>query len=204
MPLPLPSRGPDTPRRRGRQAAARSNSTSSSAPAAAALDAFEEGFVANVLERPHGLPSAANLAVQIAGNFAPVGERPLVRELPVTGRIPPFINGVDVRNAANPCFDPIAGHHLFDGDGMVHELRIRNSVAESYARRFTETARLTQRVDPRVDWGRNLSPLFVSESNRFDPLAETRSGSCFEAGRTAPFAGIPTQNNFHSSIKIKK
>ncbi|KAB8092779.1 hypothetical protein EE612_019235 [Oryza sativa] len=28
--------------------------------AAMALDAFEEGFVANVLERPHGLPSTAD------------------------------------------------------------------------------------------------------------------------------------------------
>jgi hypothetical protein len=41
--------------------------------AAAAIDAFEEGFVANVLERPHGQPSTADPAVQIAGNFAPIG-----------------------------------------------------------------------------------------------------------------------------------
>lgn len=82
--------------------------------------------------------------MQIAGNFAPVGERPPACELPVSGRIPPFINGVYARNGANPCFDPVAGHHLFDGDGMVHALRIRNGVAESYACRFTETARLRQ------------------------------------------------------------
>ncbi|PUZ37796.1 hypothetical protein GQ55_9G148200 [Panicum hallii var. hallii] len=112
--------------------------------AAAALDSFEKGFVAGVLERPHGLPRTADPAVQIAGNFAPVGERPPARELPVSGRIPPFINGVYARNGANPCFDPVAGHHLFDGDGMVHALRIRNGVAESYACRFTETARLRQ------------------------------------------------------------
>ncbi|KAK3146622.1 hypothetical protein QOZ80_3BG0269090 [Eleusine coracana subsp. coracana] len=112
--------------------------------AAAALDAFEEGFVSGVLERPHGLPKTADPAVQIAGNFAPVGERPPVHDLPVSGRIPPFINGVYARNGANPCFDPVAGHHLFDGDGMVHALRIRNGAAESYACRFTETARLQQ------------------------------------------------------------
>ncbi|XP_040378281.1 9-cis-epoxycarotenoid dioxygenase NCED3, chloroplastic [Oryza brachyantha] len=112
--------------------------------AAMALDAFEEGFVANVLERPHGLPSTADPAVQIAGNFAPVGETPPARELPVSGRIPPFINGVYARNGANPHFDPVAGHHLFDGDGMVHAVRIRNGAAESYACRFTETARLRQ------------------------------------------------------------
>ncbi|KAF7074490.1 hypothetical protein CFC21_079350 [Triticum aestivum] len=112
--------------------------------AATALDAFEEGFVANVLERPHGLSRTVDPAVQIAGNFAPVGETPPVHALPVTGRIPPFINGVYARNGANPRFDPVAGHHLFDGDGMVHALRIRNGVAETYASRFTETERLQQ------------------------------------------------------------
>nr|BAJ84863.1 predicted protein [Hordeum vulgare subsp. vulgare] len=112
--------------------------------AATALDAFEEGFVANVLERPHGLSRTVDPAVQIAGNFAPVGETPPVQALPVTGRIPPFINGVYARNGANPHFDPVAGHHLFDGDGMVHALRIRNGVAETYASRFTETERLQQ------------------------------------------------------------
>ncbi|KAG8062865.1 hypothetical protein GUJ93_ZPchr0003g18112 [Zizania palustris] len=112
--------------------------------AAMALDAFEEVFVANVLERPHGLPSTADPAVQIAGNFAPVGETPPARALPVSGRIPPFINGVYARNGANPHFDPVAGHHLFDGDGMVHTVTIRNGTAESYACRFTDTARLRQ------------------------------------------------------------
>ncbi|KAG8097661.1 hypothetical protein GUJ93_ZPchr0013g35475 [Zizania palustris] len=112
--------------------------------AAMVLDAFEEGFVANVLERPHGLPSTADPAVQIAGNFAPVGETPPASALPVSGRIPPFINGLYARNGANPHFDPVAGHHLFDGDGMVHAVRIGNGGAESYACRFTETARLRQ------------------------------------------------------------
>ncbi|KAL6847127.1 hypothetical protein ACP4OV_022980 [Aristida adscensionis] len=112
--------------------------------AAAALDAFEAGFITNLLEKPHALPKTADPAVQIAGNFAPVGEQPPVRALPVSGRIPPFINGVYARNGANPHFQPTAGHHLFDGDGMVHAVRIRNGAAESYACRFTETARLRQ------------------------------------------------------------
>jgi 9-cis-epoxycarotenoid dioxygenase len=127
--------------------------------AAAALDAFEEGFVAGVLERPHGLPKTVDPAVQIAGNFAPVGERLPVRELPVSGRIPPFINGVYARNGANPCFDPVAGHHLFDGDGMVHALRIRNGAAETYACRFTETARLRQEREV----GRPVFPKAIGE-----------------------------------------
>ncbi|CAN6335090.1 unnamed protein product [Urochloa humidicola] len=112
--------------------------------AAAALDAFESGVISNLLEKPHALPRAADPAVQIAGNFAPVSEQPPIHSLPVTGRIPPFINGVYARNGANPCFTPTAGHHLFDGDGMVHAIRLNHGRAESYACRFTETARLKQ------------------------------------------------------------
>uniref|UniRef100_A0A0D9ZB19 9-cis-epoxycarotenoid dioxygenase n=1 Tax=Oryza glumipatula TaxID=40148 RepID=A0A0D9ZB19_9ORYZ len=135
--------------------------------AAMALDAFEEGFVANVLERPHGLPSTADPAVQIAGNFAPVGETPPARALPVSGRIPPFINGVYARNGANPHFDPVAGHHLFDGDGMVHAVRIRNGAAESYACRFTETARLRQERA----MGRPMFPKAIGELHGHSGIA---------------------------------
>ena len=65
---------------------------------------------------------------------------------PVSGSSPPPLvllgTGVYVRNRANPYCEPAAGHHLFDGDGIVHAVRIRNGTAESYACRFIETARL--------------------------------------------------------------
>ncbi|KAL0926482.1 hypothetical protein M5K25_002717 [Dendrobium thyrsiflorum] len=111
--------------------------------AAKALDAVEDGLIVNVLERGHPLPKTADPAVQIAGNFAPVGEQEPHHDLPVEGRIPPFINGVYLRNGANPLFEPVAGHHFFDGDGMVHAVHLSNGRA-SYACRFTETERLKQ------------------------------------------------------------
>ncbi|THU65324.1 hypothetical protein C4D60_Mb05t02450 [Musa balbisiana] len=111
--------------------------------AATALDTIEEVFISKVLERPHPLPKTADPAVQIAGNFAPVGEQAPFHNLPVEGRIPPFINGVYVRNGANPLFEPVAGHHFFDGDGMVHAVHLRNGAA-AYACRYTETERLRQ------------------------------------------------------------
>ena len=51
------------------------------------------------------------------------------------------------RSSANPHFDPVAEHHLFDGDDMAHALRICNGAAETlrrYASRFTDTERLRQ------------------------------------------------------------
>ncbi|CAD6269349.1 unnamed protein product [Miscanthus lutarioriparius] len=142
-PAPAPSPAP-APAAAGEQGFGEKGLSFLQRAAAAALDAFESGVIANLLERPRSLPRSADPAVQIAGNFAPVGEQPPVRSLPVSSRIPPFISGVYVRNGANPCFEPAAGHHLFDGDGMVHAVRIRNGAAESYACRFTETARLRQ------------------------------------------------------------
>ncbi|KAJ3669972.1 hypothetical protein LUZ60_010296 [Juncus effusus] len=110
--------------------------------AASVLNTVEEA-VSNLLEKPYPLPKTADPSVQISGNYAPVKETPPHHDLPVAGRIPPFIDGVYVRNGANPYFNPVAGHHLFDGDGMIHAITLKNGRA-SYACRFTETSRLVQ------------------------------------------------------------
>lgn len=108
---------------------------------AMALDAVESALTARELQHP--LPKTADPTVQIAGNFAPVPEHPVQHSLPVTGKIPDCINGVYIRNGANPHFEPVAGHHFFDGDGMVHAVQFEDGSA-SYACRFTETERLVQ------------------------------------------------------------
>lgn len=109
--------------------------------AAMALDAVESALTKHELEHP--LPKTADPRVQISGNFAPVPENPVCQSLPVTGKIPKCVQGVYVRNGANPLFEPTAGHHFFDGDGMVHAVQFKNGSA-SYACRFTETERLVQ------------------------------------------------------------
>ncbi|CAG7890231.1 9-cis-epoxycarotenoid dioxygenase NCED3, chloroplastic [Brassica rapa] len=109
--------------------------------AAAALDAAEGFLVSH--ERQHPLPKTADPSVQIAGNFAPVNEQPVRRNLPVVGTIPDSIKGVYVRNGANPLHEPVTGHHFFDGDGMVHAVKFEDGSA-SYACRFTQTNRFIQ------------------------------------------------------------
>jgi carotenoid cleavage dioxygenase-like enzyme len=56
----------------------------------------------------------------------------------VEGRIPDDLDGLYVRNTENPVHEAISAYHPFDGDGMVHALRIRGGRA-SYRNRFVRT-----------------------------------------------------------------
>ncbi|CAH1439731.1 unnamed protein product [Lactuca virosa] len=124
--------------------------------AATALDMFEGALVSRETENP--FPKTSDPRVQISGNFAPVPEQAVKHNLPVNGSIPDCINGVYVRNGANPLFEPVAGHHLFDGDGMVHAVSIDgNSV--SYSCKLTETNRLIQERE----MGRPVFPKAIGE-----------------------------------------
>ncbi|KAK2383999.1 putative carotenoid cleavage dioxygenase 4, chloroplastic [Trifolium repens] len=132
--------------------------------AAMALNMFESALLSRELEHP--LPKTSDPRIQIAGNFAPVPEQPVVHSLPVTGTIPDCVNGVYVRNGANPMFEPVSGHHLFDGDGMVHAVTINDGVV-SYACRFTETERLVQERE----LGRAVFPKAIGELHGHSGIA---------------------------------
>ncbi|KAK8618589.1 hypothetical protein V6N13_132576 [Hibiscus sabdariffa] len=132
--------------------------------AAMALDMAESALLSRELQHP--LPKTADPRVQIAGNFAPVPEQTVKHSLPVDGTIPSCINGVYLRNGANPLFEPVAGHHLFDGDGMVHAVSINNGDA-SYACRFTETQRLLQEKE----LGRPVFPKAIGELHGHSGIA---------------------------------
>ncbi|KAJ4904859.1 hypothetical protein Rs2_18810 [Raphanus sativus] len=116
---------------------------SSTSPAIAVNPKAKDSDTKTDEHRHHPLPKTADPSVQIAGNFAPVNEQPVRRNLPVVGKIPDSIKGVYVRNGANPLHEPVTGHHFFDGDGMVHAVKFEDGSA-SYACRFTQTNRFIQ------------------------------------------------------------
>ncbi|GAA0185167.1 hypothetical protein Leryth_027547 [Lithospermum erythrorhizon] len=132
--------------------------------AAMALDVIENALTDNELKTP--LPKTADPRIQISGNFSPVPEQPVRHSLQVTGTIPESIQGVYVRNGANPLFEPRAGHHFFDGDGMIHAVQFKNGSA-SYACRFTETQRLIQEKE----LGKPVFPKAIGELHGHSGIA---------------------------------
>ncbi|MEI1375115.1 carotenoid oxygenase family protein [Nostoc sp. UHCC 0926] len=72
-------------------------------------------------------------------NFAPIREEITTNKLPVIGELPLDLSGMFVRNGPNPQWTPIGQYHWFDGDGMLHGVRISNGVA-TYRNRYVRTA----------------------------------------------------------------
>jgi hypothetical protein len=89
----------------------------------AAIDMAEK-YVLPLIE-PRERTPRTDPRIQLEGNFAPVEESPPQRALHVTGTIPACLNGAYIRNGGNPKFTPTAGFHNFDGDGMLHVVRIK-------------------------------------------------------------------------------
>jgi len=134
---------------RERRDVASSSSSSSSAAASAAVAVCESTRDASRalsahpswLERRGDGATTTNPALK--GNFAPVvgaieGE---VRDLRIDGALPACVDGVFMRNGPNAAREPALGterYHWFDGDGMVHAVRLGGGRA-SYTRKYVET-----------------------------------------------------------------
>lgn len=103
----------------------------------------------------------------LADNFAPVDEiSPTECEI-VYGSIPLCLDGAYIRNGPNPQFYPSGPYHYFDGDGMVHCLRISHGRA-SFCSRYVKTnkylseKKLRSHVVPNVIGGMHVLGPFVA------------------------------------------
>ncbi len=72
------------------------------------------------------------------GNFAPVRQEITAQTLQVIGELPPDLSGMFLRNGPNPQYSPLGQYHWFDGDGMLHGVRIHNGQAE-FRNRYIRT-----------------------------------------------------------------
>ena len=89
-----------------------------------------------------------NLPFHLRGNFAPVFDERNDRQLEVEGSIPPELNGLFLRNGANPSSGK--SPHWFLGDGMIHGLRLEGGRALWYRNRYVQTPSLHDPSIPRI------------------------------------------------------
>lgn len=89
---------------------------------------------------PEALPEDPLGRWWLSGNYAPVPDEIEAFDLEVEGSIPVELDGLFVRNGANPAGGDSA--HWFTGDGMLHGLRLEAGRAAWYRNRFVRTRAL--------------------------------------------------------------
>jgi carotenoid cleavage dioxygenase-like enzyme len=77
----------------------------------------------------------------LSGGYRPVTKEIKVFDLPVTGELPPVLNGTFMRIGPNPLRD-CSRRGLFAGEPMVHGVRLRDGRAEWYGNRWIRTDRV--------------------------------------------------------------
>lgn len=111
----------------------------------------------------------------LADNFAPVDELPPTECEVIQGTLPLSLNGAYIRNGPNPQFLPRGPYHLFDGDGMLHSLRISNDRAV-FCSRYVKTYKYTLERDA----GHSVVPNVFSG---FNGLTASAARGAVAAGR---------------------
>jgi carotenoid cleavage dioxygenase-like enzyme len=100
------------------------------------------------------------------GALAPVSDEYSAWDLPVTGSIPPALNGLYLRNGPNPPPVSYEGpYHWFLPDGMLHGVRIRGGKALWYRNRWIRTEALAAKLDTRPAPGPKDVALLPNTSN---------------------------------------
>jgi carotenoid cleavage dioxygenase-like enzyme len=130
----------------------------------------------------------------LQGNFAPIRSEDDFPALQVLGEIPGDLNGTYYRNGPDPALEPLGRYHWFDGDGMIHAVKIRDGKA-SYRNRWVNNAGIREELAA----GRALYPgildmgTALAEAPKFKNTANTNV--VFHAGKLLALmeAALPTQ-----------
>ncbi len=78
-----------------------------------------------------------------SGQYEPVADERDDDSLEVIGELPDGLRGAYLRNGGNPFFAPRGAFHVFDGDGMVHGVRLDGEGAASYSNRWVRSQGLS-------------------------------------------------------------
>ena len=114
----------------------------------------------------------ASISPFLEGNFAPIREEITADNLTVIGKLPEELNGMFVRNGPNPQFKPKNKYHWFDGDGMLHGIRLQGGKA-SYRNRYIRT----ESFEHETKAGKALWPSMKSKKRPLKPANSTGRSS---------------------------
>lgn len=93
----------------------------------------------------------------LEGNFRPISREQVYANLRVEGTLPDHLDGMYVRNGTNARWPLSGAAHMFDGDAMLHCVRIASGRAHFYANHWVRTPRFMQNEtlgqDPRPTFG---------------------------------------------------
>ena len=89
----------------------------------------------------------------LTGGWKPTDAELDETPLAVVGELPEALRGSFIRNGPNPMFEPISEYHMFDGDGMLHEISFGDGAA-SYRNRWI----LSQGLEVEMREGHGVYP----------------------------------------------
>ncbi len=103
------------------------------------------GGIMKVAEFNRRRPRAGGAANPfLEGVHQPVADEATLENPPVTGAIPPELDGCYMRNGPNPISANPATHHWFIGDGMIHGLRLKDGAALWYRNRWVRSGSVSK------------------------------------------------------------
>ncbi|XP_061994015.1 probable carotenoid cleavage dioxygenase 4, chloroplastic [Rosa rugosa] len=164
--------------------------TKPNAPALPAVifNLFDD-FINNFVDPP--VRSSVDPKRVLSGNFAPVTELPPTECQVIKGSLPSCLDGAYIRNGPNPQYLPRGPYHLFDGDGMLHSIRISQGRAVLCSR-YVKTYKYTVERDAGF-------PLLPNVFSGFNGLTASATRGALSAARVAsglynPANGIGNAN----------
>ncbi|TKY70206.1 carotenoid cleavage dioxygenase 4 [Spatholobus suberectus] len=146
------------------------------------LNAFDD-IINNFIDPP--LKPSVDPRHVLSQNFSPVDELPPTGCEVVEGSLPPCLDGgAYIRNGPNPQFLPRGPYHLFDGDGMLHALRISQG-KPTLCSRYVKTYKYTTENDAGF-------PLIPNVFSGFNSLVASAARGSLTAARVLTGQFNPT------------
>jgi 8'-apo-carotenoid 13,14-cleaving dioxygenase len=153
------------------------------------------------------LPVPAQPHNFLTGMHAPMDEELTLEQLVVRGTIPPQLDGRYLRIGPNPIGTPNpAAHHWFNGDGMVHGVRLQGGQARWYRNRWIRSNAVSAALGeapapgPRNGRGDTVNTNVLGHAGKVWALVEAGAFPVQLGGELQTVAHDPFGGSLHGSF----